>query len=356
MIPASMLAVRHHAPGDLRVERVPVPEIGSQDALLKVGAVGICATDQKIAARGHFKILSGSAARTLGHEVAGTIVAVGEEVSSLAPGTRVAVVPNLGCGRCPDCVAGDMHLCPDYDAIGITIDGGMAEYLRLPARALAAGNALVLPPDLPYHHAALLEPLACCYNSLAACHLKPGGSLLVVGAGPMGLMHVALGKAFGAAPIIVSDIQEPRLALARALGADVVIDARRESVAQRVRELTGGRGVSAVVVAVGSAEAQAEAPEWTARKGTVNFFASLPSGQDAVPVPANRIHYQQLAITGTTGANVTHFRHTLSLVSTGRVEVAALVTGRYPLAEALPAFAQGRLPEHARVVLEPEEG
>jgi len=124
-------------------------------------------------------------------------------------------------------------------------------------------------------------------------------------------------------------------------------------VAKRIRELTGGRGVSAVVVAVGSAEAQAEAAEWTARKGTVNFFASLPSGQDAVLVPANRIHYQQLAITGTTGANVTHFHHTLHLVSAGRVDVAGLITGRHPFTAAPLAFEQGRLPEHARVVLEP---
>jgi threonine dehydrogenase-like Zn-dependent dehydrogenase len=348
-----MSAVRFHAPGDLRVDRVSVPEPGPGDLLLRVGAVGICATDQKIAARGHFKIDAGAGPRVLGHEVAGEIVAAGDRVQGLAPGTRVAVVPNLGCGRCRECVQGDIHLCADYDAIGITLDGGMAEYLLVPERAVQAGNVLTIPADLLYPEAAMLEPLACCYNSLAACRLRPGSALLIVGAGPMGLMHVALGRAFGAAPIIVSDILEVRLPRARQLGADFVIDASREDVTARVQELTGGRGADAVVIAAGAAEAQAQAVNWAARKGSVNFFASLPTGQDQVSVPANRIHYQQINVTGTTGANVTHFHLTLQLLAAGRVDAAALVTARQPLAKALPAFEQARLPEHARVVLEP---
>lgn len=345
-------AVRFHGPGDLRVDQVPTPEVKPGTALLRVEAVGICATDQKIAARGHFKIPAGSGPRTLGHEVTGAIVEVGAGVRDLAAGSRVVVAPNLGCGTCPECVQGDMHLCENYDALGITLDGGMAEYMLIPALMIARGNVLPVPAHLDPAHAALVEPLACCYNALEACRLKPGHALLIIGAGPMGLMHAALGLACGATPVIVSDLLEARLERALSIGADAAIKADVEDVGERVLESTGGRGADVVIVAAASARAQSEAAAMAARRGSVNFFASLPGADDQVTVPANLVHYRQISITGTTGANVTHFREVLKLLGGRRLEVTSLVTSLRPLADAKEAFEQARAPEHARVVLE----
>ncbi|MFO8149237.1 MAG: alcohol dehydrogenase catalytic domain-containing protein, partial [Trueperaceae bacterium] len=153
-LPDTMLAVRVHAPGDLRVDRVPLPEVGAGDALLRVLAAGVCATDRKLAVRG----APGGGPRVLGHEIVAEIVTPG--TSRLPAGTRVAVAPNLGEGSCPACRRGATNLCPDYRAFGIHLDGGMAEYLRVPRAAVEAGHLLRVPDGLADLDAALLEPLA----------------------------------------------------------------------------------------------------------------------------------------------------------------------------------------------------
>lgn len=263
------------------------------------------------------------------------------------------MVPNLGCGRCPECAEGDIHLCANYDAFGITLDGGMAEYMRVPARALTAGNMLPIPDGLSVDQAVLAEPLACCYNALSLSGLRSGESLLVIGGGAMGLMNVALGRAFGASFVMLSDPHTGRLGRATRVGADVGLQARQEDVPTRVRDLTGGRGADVVVVTAASAQAQRDALECVSRKGCINFFASLAAGEQEVAAPINRVHYEQLHLTGTTGANVNHFRHVLALMASNRLPLAPLITARYPLASANEAFREADQRHHARVVLEP---
>ncbi len=349
-----MTAVRFHGEGDVRVDAMAVPEIGPRDALLRMRAVGICTTDQKIAKHGHFKLPAEVGPRVLGHEVVGEIAEVGKDVRHLQPGTRVVVAPVFGCGHCVDCVRGDAQLCSQYEAFGITVDGGMSEFMVLPERAIERGNAMPLPAAISDEDAVLLEPLACCYNSLQACEMRPGKNLFVVGAGPMGLMHIALARAFGAAKVIVSDSNAHRLRVARTMGADVTIDVIADDVTAAIRDATDGRGADVVVVTAGSAEAQSAAVEWTARYGYVHLFASLPYGTDELRISSNRVHYQQIRITGTSGASLTHFRIVASLVSTKRIQAQGLVTGVFPLQDAELAFQEGRRAEHLRVVLVPD--
>lgn len=352
-LPSTMQAVRTHAPGDLRLEPIPVPALGPGDALLRVAAVGICTTDRKIAARGHLKLPKDAGPRVLGHELAGEIVATGPDAQGFEPGARVVLVPNLGCGHCPECADGDIHLCADYGAFGISFDGGMAEYLRIPARVLTAGNLLPIPEGLAMRDAVLAEPLACCYNALALCGLRPGESLLVIGGGAMGLMNAALGRAFGAALVMLSDPHQGRLERARQLGVDACIQARQEDVVARTKSLTHGRGADVVVVTAASAQAQRDALECAARKGRISFFASVAAGEGEVAAPINRIHYEQLTLTGTTGAKINHFRHVLALMASGRLPLEPLITARYPLTAAQEAFRAAEQRDHARVVLEP---
>jgi L-iditol 2-dehydrogenase len=353
MLPKTMTAVRYHAPGELRVDAVAVPELGPGEALLRVGAVGICMTDRKIAARGHFKIPPRSGPRVLGHEVVGTIVRTMTATRSFSTGTRVAVAPNLCMDDSDECIQGQSHISQDYEAFGITMDGGMAEYMKIPARAIERGHLLALPEELDFSVAVLLEPLACCYNSLDSCGLRPGESLLIIGAGAMGLMHVALARAMGAALIVVSDPHEVRLERALKVGADETIQARLEDVGARVHELTKGRGFDVIAVTAASSQAQGEAVSWAAPKGRVNLFASLPAEDNQLRVDANRIHYRQIYLLGTTGASLMQMRYTLALLARGRIETASLVTARYPLREAETAFKTAESRDQARVILEP---
>lgn len=354
MWPDTMRAVRFHGPGDLRVEEVPVPVLAPGDLLVRVGAAGICATDRKILARGHFKIGPGSGPRILGHEVVGQVAAVAGDDTGFQEGQRVAVGPNIGCGRCPQCLAGDVHLCPDYEAFGISLDGGMAEFMRVPARAVRAGNVIPLPTGLAYGDAALFEPLACCYNALATCRLAPGETLVVVGAGGMGLMHVVLGRALGASRILVVGRTRERLERARALGADQVLEDRAHDLDEQVAAWTGGRGADVVVVTVPAADLAARAAGWAARKGRVNFFAGFPADQDRVAVPGNHVHYGQVTVTGTTGASLLQLRRVLDMLAAGLINTAPLSTGRFALEEAPRAFAAAGEARHVRIQLVPD--
>ncbi|HLT57191.1 MAG: alcohol dehydrogenase catalytic domain-containing protein [Limnochordales bacterium] len=353
MLPERMRAVRFYGPGDLRAEDVPLPTLAPGDLLVRVGAAGICATDRKILARGHFKIAPGSGPRILGHEVVGQVAAVAGDGTGFQVGQRVAIGPNIGCSRCPHCLVGDVQLCPDYEAFGISLDGGMAEYMRVPARAVRAGNVIPLPPGLGYAEAALFEPLACCYNSLAACRLEPGETLVVVGAGSMGLMHVVMGRALGAGRILLVGRTRERLERGLALGADGVLQDGAAHLDAQVQEWTGGRGADVVVVTVPAADLASRAVAWAARKGRVNLFAGFPAGQDAVAVPGNHVHYGQVTVTGTTGASLVQLRRVLDLLAAGRLDAARLATGRFSLDEAERAFAEAGRARHIRVQLVP---
>jgi L-iditol 2-dehydrogenase len=348
----TMLAAVYHGPHDIRLEEVARPQPGPGEAVLRVRAASICATDLRIFNHGHFKIPAG-AVRILGHELAGEIVAVGEGVVGLTTGQRVAVAPNVGCGRCWECVQGYNNLCPDYDAFGITLDGGFAEYMRLTTSSVQQGNVVEIPGGLSFEEAALGEPLSCCFNAQQACRLAPGETLLVMGAGPLGLMHLLLGRHSGAGQVIVSEVQAGRARQAAEFGADLVVNPQQQALREAVLEVTGGRGADVVMVAVGSAELQEQAVELAARRGRVNFFAGLAAGRDRACVNSNRIHYGQVTVTGTTGSNYRQYRQTMQMLGSGRLSLRSLVTARRPLPEIEAALVDAASGEQLKVVVVP---
>ena len=345
-LPDTMLAVRVHGPGDLRVDRVPVPEVGAGDALLRVRAAGICATDRKLAARG----APGGGARVLGHEIVAEIVVPG--ASRLPVGTRVGVAPNVGEGSCPACRRGATNLCPEYRAFGIHLDGGMAEYLRLPRAAVESGHLLSVPEGLSDLDAALLEPLACCVEGLRASELRPGDSLLIVAAGVMGRLHVVAGRALGAGRILIVDRSEARLAHARALGADVAL-APGDGLADAVAAATDGRGVDVAAVTIGDTAAAGAALASLAREGRINLFAGFGPDQGPLAIDGNAFHYRGLKMVGTTGASMTTLADTLALLDGGRLHLDGMVSATYGLTDAVAAFEAAGHGSHARVVLLP---
>jgi L-iditol 2-dehydrogenase len=316
-------------PGIKLIER-SVPAIGPRQALLKVGACGVCGTDLRILASGHGRIPPG-AERILGHELSGEIVEVGKEVDWPDVGTRVAIAPNMGCGHCENCIRGFTQLCATYISFGVVIDGAFAEYMLVPEPAFSQGNISPIPAGVSFEEAALNEPLSCVYHGLMACSPKPGETVLVVGAGPIGLIFTRVAEAVGAGMVILSEVSPERSEQAKNLGAATVINPLETDLKEQIFGLTGGRGVDIAVVAAPSSAAQSQVIDVLAYHGRVNFFGGLPKGSPPTGVDANQIHYRELTITGTTGQTVNEYRTTLQMLADGQVSVKDLVSACYPL-------------------------
>ncbi|MBB6343823.1 zinc-dependent dehydrogenase [Nonomuraea muscovyensis] len=331
-----MRAAVFHEPGKIVVTEVPVPRIEADEILLRVRAASICGTDLRISRHGHFKLPPGRP-RILGHEVAGEVVEVGSRVSGHAVGDRVSLTPNVGCGRCSHCRAGLNNMCPDYEAFGITLDGGFQEYLRVPGLALQRGNVFRLPETLSYTEAALVEPFSCCYRGQRAVGVGYEDVVVIIGAGPIGAFHVMLARLAGAEKIIVSGHGGRRLEAAGRLGADVVVEVPRQDLAEVVAEQTGGRGADVVITAASSPQVQSEAVGLLATHGRLNFFAGL--GRDGtVPLDVNALHYKGLTLTGTTGSSNADYARSLRLAGERRVRLDQLVTAAFPIERIDEAF------------------
>jgi threonine dehydrogenase-like Zn-dependent dehydrogenase len=325
-----MKAAVFQKPGHIELEEVPVPALSAGDLLVKVRAASICGTDLRILRNGHFK-LAPAQRRVLGHETAGEVVAVGgSEASTFNVGDRVSITPNVGCGLCRWCLKGLNNMCPDYDAFGITLDGGFAEYVRVPGHAVSRGNVFRLPDSLSFQDAALVEPLSCCLRGQDALHIGVDDTVVVMGTGPIGLFHIMLAKLAGAHRVIASNRTAPRLAAAKTAGADVLVEVQREDLAAVVAEVTDGVGADVVITCVSSPGLQSEAVNLLGTHGRANFFAGLGKGEQ-VPVDTNRLHYQGITLTGTTGSSNADYGRALQLAGEGRVSFAGLVSQTFAL-------------------------
>lgn len=333
-----MKAAYYECIGRLSVEEVEIPSISDDDMLLKVKYAAICGTDIRIYKNGHFKIKDGEK-RVLSHEIVGEIAKVGKNVNSYRPGTRVAVVPNIGCGYCYECIQGFNELCADYEAFGISLDGGFQEYMSIPGFAIRAGNILAIPQNLSYKEAVLAEPLSCCYNSYRSHKTTPGDTVLVIGAGPVGALHVLLNKFVGASKIISADLSESRLEKIKELGADVVIDTSKTDLYDRLMELTSLRGADVVIVACSVPELQAMSVKLAAPHGRVSLFGGLPEGHSNVSIDTNIMHYKELKLVGTTGSNILDYKKALDILASGRLNVDKIITNVFSIDQIEEAFA-----------------
>lgn len=306
---------------------LPVPEIGPDEALLRVRAAAICGTDIKIVKNGHRKLKLGQRI-VLGHEFCGVVEKAGERVRGLKAGMKVGFAPNWGCGQCGVCVRGMANLCNDYSAFGINYDGAHAAFVRIPVPPIAQGNWVEIPEAMPWDECALAEPLSCVLNGQKSVRLAPGESILIYGAGPMGLLHLLLARSSGAAPVIIADPDAGRLAKALELGADAVIDNRRESVGQSLGKFCRDGKVDVAMIAAPVREIAEEALGLLAPLGRLCLFAGLTGGGKAT-FDANGVHYRNLTITGITGGSVADYRTALNLIATRRVDVRPVISHRF---------------------------
>ena len=336
-----MLAARFYAPLDVRIEELEVPHPGTGEVLVKVGAATTCGTDLKAYRRGH-PVLMQVVPSLFGHEVAGTVAEVGAQVARFEPGTRVVVANSAPCNRCFFCQRGRQSLCEDL----LLLNGAYAEYLLVPAR-IVEQNVWELPPDLPFTSAALTEPLACALHGIEASDIHPGESVVIIGGGPLGLLLLAVAKLKGARVILCGRGDE-RLALARALGADDLIDARQmaDTAAEvaAVRALTDGeRGADVVIEAVGEPALWEAAAQMVRRGGLVNFFGGCAAGT-SISLATQPLHYGEITLKGVFHHTPSYFSTALQLIVQQRIPVELLLSGSFPLRLLNEAFK--RLVEH----------
>jgi L-iditol 2-dehydrogenase len=347
-----MLAAVYHGPSDLRLEKYPMPEIGPDEALLKVASAGICGTDLRILHGGH-RMYAAGVQRIPGHEVAGEVVAVGKNVYGLDIGKMVFISPNMGCGHCDQCVRGNNNRCADYDAFGITMDGAFAEYLRIPSAAIRQGNLIPLEPGLDLGVAALIEPLACVLRGQNAVDLRLGDLVLIVGAGPIGLMHVLLAKMRGAEKIIVSEVQDARLLQALEIGADLGVNPNREDLYDVVARQSRGKGADVIIIAAPAHAAQENAVRLAAIGGRINLFGGLPKNKPTINFDSNMVHYKELVVTGTTACSTADCRQAAAIINTGRLDLSPIISARYSLNQVLDAFEHAQDQMALKIIIEP---
>ena len=346
-----MKALVYRGRGSLVLEERPRPHPGEGQALLHVDACSICGTDLRIAAGTHRSYAEDSG-RIPGHEIAGTVVETGDGVAAVV-GERVFVAPNYGCGRCRACRRGQVNLCDEPRAIGITEDGGFAEYVLAPRDLVDQGNLLRFSDGADPAAVALAEPLACALRGSRACRIGAGDVVVVFGAGPIGLFHVALARLAGARAVVVSEPNVGRRQLAVSWGATSVHDTDFDELQAALQDAGATRGADAVVVATPVPAAQSQALELAGPQGRVNFFAGLPRGRSRIELDSNLIHYKELVVTGTTASTNDECRAALDLIVDGQVEVSSLVDARFGLASAQAAFELAASGRALKVVIEP---
>lgn len=330
-----MQALKLFGPKDIRLVETEIPEITEDELLLKTEAAAICGTDVRMWINGASDA-SEEHPLTLGHEFAGTIVKVGEKVLFYREGMQVAMQPNIGCGICDRCVSGAFHLCDNYRAFGINMDGAFAEYVKIPAEALLRGNLMVLPKEVSPEEAAVVEPLSCAYNGFGKCFVKPGEKTMVIGAGPIGMCHAMLLHMAGA-KVLVHDIQKERLQYCKKVFGFIDIYSG-DDLAGFVSEWTEKKGLDVAVVACPVPSVQAAVLPMMNYGGRVNFFGGIPAEKEPVPIDTNIIHYRELLLTGSTRSSISQYRTTMGLIRDGFLDVKALITHRYVLGEACQAF------------------
>jgi L-iditol 2-dehydrogenase len=346
-----MRALVYHGRDDLRMEDRPIPTPAEGEVVIRVRACGICGTDLKIA-RGEHRAYPAGTVRIPGHELVGDVAAIGAGSVGAAEGDRVAVAPNIACGDCGPCRTGRPNICEHYESVGLTMDGGFAEYVRIPRRAVEQGNLLPLPSDADAAELTLFEPLAAVLRGARATATSPGDVVLVCGAGPIGLLHVMVARTRGARRIIVSEPSPARRDQALAMGATDAIDPTADDLTAAVRERSDGRGADVVIAAVPVPAVFDAAIGLAAVGGRVNFFAGLPSGRGRLELDANLIHYRELVVTGTTANTTEDCREALALLRSGAFDPSALITARHALEDGPAAFAAAAGGQAMKVVVE----
>ncbi len=341
-----MRAALYYNNRDIRIVEMSMPRIGAGELLMRVEACGICGSD----VMEWYRVPK--APRVLGHEAVGVVVEVGEGVEGFSVGDRIFVSHHVPCNTCRRCLRGEHTACETLHRTNID-PGGFAEYARVPRINVDRG-VFKLPDGVSFLDGVLIEPLGCAVRGQGRLGLGPGDSVLVIGSGVAGILHIQLARARGAGPIMAADINEYRMRMAERFGADVALDAR-EPLPDQVRENNDGRLADRVIVCTAALEAIKAAPRCAEDGGRILYFAPTPPGVE-LPLDFNDFWMRQLTLTSSYAAAPADLQVALDLIRCGRIEAEEMVTHRFPLERIEEGF---RLVEQAgeslKVVVEPHQ-
>ena len=350
-IPATMLAAVYRGVNDVRLETVPVPRIGAGELLVRVHTCGVCGTDLKKIASG-----SHSAPRIFGHETSGVVAAVGAGVRKFEPGDRVVVFHHIPCRNCYYCRHKTFAQCPTYKKVGCTAGfepsgGGFSEYVRVMDWIVEQGTVRI-PQGISFEQACFVEPVNTCMKGIEALRLEPGETVLTIGQGPIGIILSVLARRAGAT-VITSDLYPERLRIAKSLGFEHTIDASQNDSVRAVREQTEGRGVDAVILAVGSNSLIRPAMEAARPGGRVLLFAQTQHGE--VMVDPAAICVDEKALVGSYSASVDLQEESVRFVMNREMDLEQLISHRFPLQEGAQGLELAAHPQPAsmKIVIQP---
>ena len=348
-----MKAAIYRGVQDLKVEEVPEPEAGANEVKLRIHACATCGTDAKIFNHGHPRL---TPPQIIGHEIAGEVVFVGADVTSVKVGDRVQVIAAIPCGSCWACLAGKMTICPNQLSMGYQFPGGFAEYMVVPNEVIRVDGLNHIPEGVSYEEASVVEPLACALNAQELVRVSEGDEVLVMGAGPIGCLHVRLARALGAKKVFLADINGGRLKLsADVVQPDRAIDMSTENLAEIIKAETDGKGPSVIITAAPSGQAQEQAIEMARPGGRISFFGGLPKDKPMISADSNLVHYKELMLMGANGSSPSHNRQALALIASGKVKVADLLTTRVGLADVQQGIEAVLSGEAIKVVVLPSK-
>jgi L-iditol 2-dehydrogenase len=341
-----MRVAMYYSNRDVRLQEMPVPQIGLDEVLMRVEASGICGTDLLEWYRLH------KAPLVLGHEVAGVIAGVGKGVVHYGVGDRICAAHHVPCNTCHYCLSGHHTVCDTLRETNFD-PGGFAEYVRLPRINVQQG-IFPLPDEVSFEEATFVEPLACVLRGQRLAHLQPGQTVLVIGSGVAGLLHIQLARASGASYIMATDIVDYRLEAGRKFGADNGVQAKDYTPAY-LREVADGRLADLVVICSGAISAVSQALESVERGGTVLFFAPVEPGA-SVPISVNDLFWRnEITLTSSYGGSPADYAAALELIQTGKIRVGEMVTHRLGLAETGLGFQLvARAQDSLKVIIEPQ--
>jgi len=326
-----MLAAMIYGVKDLRLEEVPKPEVKRGEVLVKVKAATTCGTDLKIFQRGYVEGVI-KLPTVFGHEWAGKVVEVGDGVSWPKVGMRVRAGNSAPCLRCRMCQRGSFNLCEDM----MWLWGAYAEYIRVPARMVLV-NMQEIPSHVSFEEAAVTEPLACVLRGAEKANLKLGDTVAIIGAGPIGLLHLLIAEKMGVERIIMTDLVDERLDFARRLGADETVNAQHEDPVEKTKELTKNCGADVVIEAIGQPSTWEQALKMVRKGGTVLEFGGCPPNTE-IKLSTELLHYGDVTVVGAFHTTPTHFKKALNLIASRTINVKPLITRKLPLAKIKDAF------------------
>jgi len=316
---------------DLRVENVPKPKLKTGEVLVKVKAATTCGTDLKIFQRGYVeKVIK--LPTIFGHEWAGEVAETSENLEWPIKGMRVRAGNSAPCLHCAMCQKGKYNLCENM----IWLWGAYAEYIKVPSRMVLV-NMQEIPQHVSYEEAAVAEPLACVLHGVEEAGVKLGDTVAIIGAGPIGLLHLLTVKKLGAEKAIVIDLVEERLSFAEKLGADETVNASKTNVVETVRQFTSGYGADVVIEAIGLPATWEQALKLVRKGGTVLEFGGCPPGTE-IRLNAELLHYGEVKVLGTFHTTPLHFRKALDLIASRTIDVRPLITRKMKLEEIKEAF------------------